>query len=198
MAKIGILAFGSIITDPGVEIEDATERKISQIETDFKIEFARKSQKRADAPTLAVIESGASVMATLFILKDTISCDEAKDILFRRETNNVDKKYTKYKQVDWMEIEESKASNLCDVILYASMTSNIDNPTAKGLAELAIYSAKNKNNHYGKKRRDGIQYLYDVKEMGIRTPLMESYEQEILNMLEVDSLLEAIQKTSLT
>jgi hypothetical protein len=197
MTKIGILAFGSIITDPGSEIEEATDRKFSEIETDFKIEFSRTSEKRAGAPTLAVHEAGSTVLATLFVLNDGISCNEAKNILFRRETNKVGNTESIYRVTNWMEIKESKASNLCDVILYASMIPNIDSPTAKELATLAVKSSKDKSNHSSEKRRDGIQYLYDVKRLGIKTPMMKAYELEILKLLQVETLEEAIQKTSL-
>jgi len=46
MAKLGILAFGSLIDDPGWEIEEAIIARKSGIRTPFAVEFARKSKKR--------------------------------------------------------------------------------------------------------------------------------------------------------
>jgi cation transport regulator ChaC len=52
MSKLGILAFGSLINHPGWEIEEAIIARKSGIRTPFGVEFARKSRKRAGAPTL--------------------------------------------------------------------------------------------------------------------------------------------------
>jgi hypothetical protein len=47
-------------------------------------------------------------------------------------------------------------------------------------------------------RADGIQYLYEAKTMGIKTPLMDQYEAEILHLLNVKSLEAALTKTQKT
>ena len=52
MEKIGILAYGSLIDDPGIEIEPLIKKRIKNIQTPFKIEIARKSTTRGDGPTL--------------------------------------------------------------------------------------------------------------------------------------------------
>jgi cation transport regulator ChaC len=200
MRRIGILAFGSIITNPDTEIEDATEVKVSGITTDFEIEFARKSMSRNDAPTLAVVKhGGASVQGTLFILKENITMMDAKNILFRRETNKVGDTSVNYSTPrEWMEIKQSQVKHpLCEIIIYASMTPNLPNPSSRELAVLAIRSAEKypmKNNV----RADGIQYLYEAKTMGIKTPLMDQYEAEILHLLNVKSLEAALTKTQKT
>lgn len=196
MGKIGILAFGSIINNPDKEIEAATESKINDIITDFKIEFARTSSTRKKAPTLAVVcDGGSFVKGTLIILKENIELGEAKNILLRRECDKVGDKSTIYTgPKNWMEIKESRAYDGCETIIYASMTQNITNPTAKKLAEFAIKSTEEKPHKNGT-RSDGIQYLYDIKAMGITTPLMKEYEEEILIQLRVDSLEMALEKT---
>lgn len=74
------------------------------------------------------------------------------------------------------------------------MKQNIPIPTAKLLAELAISSTKKHPMKNGA-RADGIQYLYNVKKMGIATPLIADYEKEILTQLGVDSLGHALEKT---
>jgi hypothetical protein len=54
MPRIGILAFGSLIGNPGDEIaalEIAAERRHGVL-TPFPVEFARSSTKRGGAPTL--------------------------------------------------------------------------------------------------------------------------------------------------
>jgi len=198
MSNVGILAFGSIITDPKDEIINGTLEIHKNYTTPFKIEFARKSSSRENAPTLAVLESGSSVKGQIFVLKDEISLSEAKNILYRREVNKVGQAdvYIASK-VKWMEIRELEDKTICDLIIYASMSPNIENPSALLLAELAIESAKSLKNHTVQGRRDGIQYLFDVKKMGIKTPLMASYENELCRLLEVLNLEEALQKTSL-
>ena len=197
MGKIGILAYGSVIDKPDKEIEAAMEVGAEiRINTDFKIEFARKSSTRADAPTLAVVtEGGSSVLGKLFILKSEITLQEAKNLLFRRENDKVGALSVVYSEsIDWIKIKEHSPSHGCDKIIYASMKQNIPIPTAKLLAELAISSTKKHPMKNGV-RADGIQYLYNVKKMGIVTPLIADYEKEILSQLRVDSLEQALEKT---
>ena len=43
----------------------------------------------------------------------------------------------------------------------------------------------------GKKGKDGISYLISVKRQGIKTPLMEEYEESILGKLGVETLEDA-------
>jgi hypothetical protein len=197
MAKVGILAFGSVMDHPGEEIEAAVEPGTEiRINTEFKIEFARTSSTRENAPTLAVVEEGGdSVLGKLFVLKKEFTLEMAKNILLRREKDKVGDASVVYSKPEkWMEIKEHSPGHGCEKIIYASMTQNIPNPTAKKLAELAIASAK-KHPMKHNARADGIQYLNDVKKMGIRTPLMQDYENEILVQLGVDSLQKALDKT---
>jgi hypothetical protein len=46
-AKLGILAFGSLIDHPGWEIEEAIVERHGGICTPFAVEFARKSRTRS-------------------------------------------------------------------------------------------------------------------------------------------------------
>lgn len=50
MSTVGILAYGSLIEEPGKEIEPRIIRRINDIETPFPIEFARSSKSRGGAP----------------------------------------------------------------------------------------------------------------------------------------------------
>jgi hypothetical protein len=51
-ASIGIVAFGSLIDNPGREIEAALVGRKLNVRTPFGVEFARSSTKRGGAPTL--------------------------------------------------------------------------------------------------------------------------------------------------
>jgi hypothetical protein len=87
-APVGILAFGSLIADPGSEIEPAIVGRKTGILTPFSVEFARKSLKRGGALTLVPVAVGGSpVLAQILILN--ISEQEAMDRLWRREINKV-------------------------------------------------------------------------------------------------------------
>ena len=89
-AKLGILAYGSLIDDPGDEIKALTAGRITGVETPFNVEFARKSRLRADAPTLIRVEqNGSKVPAAIIVLKPEVAIESAQDILYRRETDRV-------------------------------------------------------------------------------------------------------------
>src|SRR5262249_35569291 len=86
--SVGIIAYGSLISNPGWELESAIVERKKHILTPFKIEFARSSIKRGGAPTLVPVpRGGRQVLA--HILGLSLSEQEAKDRLWRREVNNV-------------------------------------------------------------------------------------------------------------
>ena len=85
---IGILAFGSLMANPGAEIKEATVETKSGIKTPFNVEFARSSNERRGAPTLVPVKDhGAQVQAQIFVVN--VSETEATDRLYRREINRV-------------------------------------------------------------------------------------------------------------
>ncbi len=187
--KIGILAYGSLIEDPGSEIEPLIDSRITDIETPFKIEFSRTSSSRGGAPTLILDNNGSFVNGQILVLKNNISLEEAKDILWRRET----RKEGKYKEIENPPLNKVivvvlKKFKDIDYVLYTKIGANIENPTADKLSTLAIESAKK---DAGKKGKDGISYLISVKNQDIRTPLMSTYEESILQKLNVETLEEA-------
>jgi hypothetical protein len=97
--SIGILAYGSLIVDPGNEIGSLTIGKLDCV-TPFSVEYARLSKKRDFAPTLVPVETGgAPVNAVILLLKPETSLDVAKDILWRRETRQDDlsRRYPEHK-----------------------------------------------------------------------------------------------------
>ncbi len=59
--------------------------------TPFEIEYARSSSGRNGAPTLVPVPDGkgSKVNAKILVLKDEVSLQKAKDILYRREIHKV-------------------------------------------------------------------------------------------------------------
>jgi hypothetical protein len=87
--RYGIFGFGSLISDPGEELTKATGRR-QDLETPFAVEYGRSSNTRGGAPTLVPVKTGgAKVKATVFVPKDSISEQEAENILYRRELHKV-------------------------------------------------------------------------------------------------------------
>ena len=102
----GILAYGSVIADPGKEILDkliSSKGGIIDTFTPFHVEFARSSRTRGGAPTLVPVEEGERVRCKIFVMGDDVCEDEAADILYRREINKVgdkSKTYTESSKTD--------------------------------------------------------------------------------------------------
>ncbi len=87
-ASLGIFAFGSLMDDPGAEIEAALVGRKLNVRTPFGVEFARSSTARGGAPTLVPLEhGGAPVFAQILLV--SVSEQEAKDQLWRREIDRV-------------------------------------------------------------------------------------------------------------
>ncbi len=196
MSKIGILAYGSLIFDPGEEIQSVIDNFIEDVKTPFKVEFLRQSKSRDGAPTLVPVKEGSNygdyVKAKMLVLKSGVSEKEATDMLYRREISKVgndeESDPSKTPGSNTVSICKYKYSEELKTVLYTKIKRNIDTPTAKNLACLAIKSACFKA---GKQRRDGISYLIDVKCSGIKTPLMPEYEKEILRKTNSKTLREA-------
>jgi len=192
--SVGILAYGSLIEDPGVEIEPLIQKRINNIITPFKIEFARSSSTRGGAPTVVpVVEGGSTVSATILVLNEEITIENAQDLLWRRETRKEGsgkhyvhpKTYSPNKMV----VEQIVGFSGLETVLYTKLPGNIDDLCATKLATLAINSAKSSDVDIDK---DGISYLIDIKKQGITTPLIDEYEKEVLKSLNVGSLNEAL------
>ena len=84
---IAILAYGSLITYPGHELESVLDHVIPDVLTPFPVEYARRSQSRAGAPTLVPVPTGcgASVSATVLVMREGIQLQDAMNRLYRRE-----------------------------------------------------------------------------------------------------------------
>jgi cation transport regulator ChaC len=197
--KIGILAYGSLIDNPGNEIQPLIVAKIS-CSTPFKVEYARKSRTRGFAPTLIPTENiGKEVNAVILVLDDDTKMDYAESILWRRETDNINshKKYVEPDRLTVNTVLIKAIKDFCDIetVLYTSIGKNIDgkiNPEI--LCDLAIESIQAEA---GKNRKDGIRYLLNNKRNGIETEFSEQYEKLILSKTETKSLEEAITKMDL-
>lgn len=196
MSCVGILAYGSLIEEPGKEIEPIIRERKEMVETPFAIEFARSSSTRDGAPTVVPVEyGGGRVHATILVLDVNVKLEEAQDLLWRRETRNeyTGKHYTPSFTPNPNRMLVVKLVNFTglDVVLYTKLGANIAKPNAVKLADLAIKSAKAEAGRTG---RDGISYLLSVKRQGISTPLMQGYESEILRKTATSNLEDALSR----
>jgi hypothetical protein len=188
--SIGILAYGSLIDDPGPEIASATTKTTRDVLTPFPIEFARSSKTRGGAPTLVPVErGGARVSAVIY----GVGTNErlAADILYRREIHKVGSARTYVEPAsgrsDVVRVERCLNFAGYDLVLSTRIDGNIDPLTPVHLAKLAIASARSCADG-----KDGISYLMAAKRNGIVTALSDSYENEILALLGVHDLTEAL------
>jgi hypothetical protein len=198
--KIGILAFGSIIDNPGEEIIDFQLDRIN-CETPFKVEFARISSSRSNAPTLMPVNDnskGRKVKAVIFVLNsDKIILEQAKSVLWRRECHKIDKSetYKERKTPSSKNVLIKEWDNFLNVdkVIYTSfiLQEEYKDLTPNKLADFAIQSILSKA---GGEKKDGIRYLLSAKNNGIQTELSDEYEKFILDKTETKSLSEAIEK----
>jgi hypothetical protein len=185
---VGILAFGSLIEDPGPELAPHIMRRVEGVETPFAVEFARSSRTRDGAPTLVPVASGgAPIGATVLFLDDGVDERTGRDLLYRRETWRIgDPAAEPDPPVAW--IHALRAFAGLEVCLYTALEPNIEPLTAARLAELALQSARQPA---GELKRDGTSYLAEQKRRGIETPLMHDYEAEVLARTASSDLAEA-------
>ncbi|MBY2918467.1 hypothetical protein HF206_30865 [Rhizobium leguminosarum] len=187
---VGILAYGSLIGDPGKELLQAIVERIRCV-TPFPVEFARSSQSRKGAPTLVPFDNGARVAAEILVLN--ISADTATDRLYRRELHAVgtEKVYRVPAVTSSNTVTVEKLENFHGVrtVLFTKIGANIAAPNPGNLAALAIASAKELSDG-----RDGISYLLAAMAAGIETPLSPKYRDEILRLTDTEDLPSALKK----
>jgi hypothetical protein len=194
--RIAILAYGSLIEDPGKEIAGATAYRLTrEIMTPFNVEFARSSGTREGAPTLVpVTNGGAHIRAQLLVLRDEVSEQSAKDMLWRRETGRTGPAPEDVESADaapnQVRIRRLSDFNGISVVLYTQIAPNIQPLTPQHLAELALSSACSPKIAEG---RDGISYLMSALRNGICTPFSGEYEQEIKRHSHAHNLAEALE-----
>lgn len=191
--NIGILAYGSLITDPGNEILQETKTIIKEVETPFCVEYARKSRTRENAPTLVPVPDGigSPVVGVIFVLKENVIESDAINYLYRREIHRVSsgKTYDQKEQSEKpKELLIRSLENFYGIskVIYTCLKPNFEEilspclseeEKAKWLAEAATKSITSKTYE---DKTDGIWYLHQNIQAGIITPLTEPYKNEIL------------------
>ena len=188
--NIGILAYGSLISDPGKEIEPLIVKRV-ETKTPFTVEFARLSRKRGNAPTLVPYNPGVRVRAGLLILRSDVTIDEARDLLWRRECDQIGtgKPYPAGNEPNSVCVREIENFFGFRNVLYTDFQSagKLREVTPKQLAECAIASVA--NTEQGK---DGISYLIQVTNSGVETRLTEQYAASVLELTGTTTLSEAL------
>jgi hypothetical protein len=179
--EVGILAYGSLIGDPGPELSPVVTDRIP-CRTPFNIEFARSSDSRSGAPTLVPYPSGSPVEATILVVQ--LSVEEATHRLYRREMHNFSptKRYVEpaVDATGKVRVRTLTAFHGVSSVLYTDLDANIAAPSAIELARLAIKSVRTAKEE--KLGDNGIAYLRDAISHGIRTPLTASYERKLLDL----------------
>lgn len=195
VTRLAILAYGSLINDPGDEVNAVVDNVINRVTTPFKVEFARSSRTRGEAPTLIPVESGgAHVQGSLLVLRTDVPIEEARSKLWRRETGRIGTGY-QYVTPDpvgqnSVVVQEHEDLGGVDLVLSTWISSNITPLTADKLADLAISSAATEAGIQG---RDGISYLINATRAGIRAPLTDPYRDAILDRTNTANLEDARQ-----
>jgi hypothetical protein len=191
-----LLAYGSLLWDPGSELEDVLDlaSPVRDVKTRFAVEFARSSTRtRGGGPTLVPVETGgAQVLGAIFPFRERLPVNEAQTLVWRRETPHSNGRYDRLRNADlpdkvFVDVHEGLHDEF-DVVLVVRIRPNIEPLNGDELARRAIQSARTAS---GQDRKDGISYLIGAKGFGIETPLRSDYESAILRRLDVTSLEEA-------
>ena len=186
---VGILAYGSLIANPGDEILAVRTQVVTDLSTPFPVEYARTSTGRGGAPTLVPFDDGGAVQSQLFIVD--CSVEDATDRIFRREIDKVGsgRQYTPSDNPGPNTVIVSRIDNFLniEVVLYTRIEPTIPDPTPATLAVLAIDSVARTDSG-----RDGITYLMDAINAGISTPLTDDYAAEIMRRTGTGTLEEAL------
>lgn len=199
--SIGILAYGSLISEPGAELKKVIARRMSAgILTPFPVEFERSSSSRKGGPTLVPVDKGSRVRAMILVLQDHVTMAQAKDMLWRRETRNSTGNYVQpvHSTVNTVFVKEVEQFHGVGSVLYTSIGANITEVSPEKLAALAIESAKSIAVGELKAGLDGITYLRDAMNSGIKTDLTDAYCALILEKTGSADLDEAIAKMTTT
>lgn len=190
--KIGILAFGSLIDDPGEEIANVIFGDSITVETPFPVEYGRFSLRRGGAPTLVPHACGGSVTARILPLTFDCSKQFAMDILWRREirSSNSSRKYSPGTGANAVLVKVWRDFHDFDEVFYTDFNKEgkCFDLTAGKLASAAIESVGRAN-----PGKDGITYLLNNIRNGIITPLTLEYEASVLSMTGAASLEEALE-----
>jgi len=189
---IAILAYGSLIDDPGPEFI-ITDRLSAT--TPFPVEYARSSSKRRGGPTLVPVDEGLTVSARLLVLTPSTTITEAKNMLWRRETGNKSGIYNPPNPPTQNTVVIEVLSEFSGVatVLFTRIATNVTPLTPDRLAKLAIQSAQDRKPPRLARTENGISYLQRAKNAGVITRLTDDYEAAILRQTGGTSLEHAIQ-----
>lgn len=187
---IGILAYGSLIADPGVEIHPLVVARIETV-TPFSVEYARFSATRGGAPTAVPHVSGHPVKAEVLVLADVTSLCEARSLLWRRETRKEGsgKDYRESQNANAMVVRDLPGFCGLAHVLYTDFNpeGKIADPDPGTLARAAIDSVG-----HAEPGKDGISYLIGLLEAGVETALTSRYAAEILSQTGACDLVHAL------
>jgi hypothetical protein len=184
---VGILAFGSLINDPGPELQPKIVVRVKTT-TPFPVEYGRYSGKtRGGAPTLVPHQAGGPVEAEILILDDSVNSADAADMLWRRETRKVGsrERYVEGTTANSVLVKHFMDSPCVEDVLYTDFhaAGKVDRLSVDQLATRAIQSVGSAD-----EGMDGISYLVGNLASGIETPLTEAYKAAILSQTKAESL----------
>jgi hypothetical protein len=190
--QVGILAYGSLIADPGIEIGPLIGRRIETL-TPFPVEFARISSTRGGAPTAVPHASGKQVKAEVLVLVDNIAFAEAHNLLWRRETRNEGSARTYRERAQPSSVIVRDLPGFCGLehVLFTDFNpqGKIAEPHPSMLADAAIASVGR-----AAPGKDGISYLISLLQAGIETALTSRYVAEILSRTGTNDLESALRR----
>lgn len=195
---IGILAYGSLLANPGWELERRLAETILDLWTPFPVEYARKSSTRSGAPTLAPVPPGCGgpAKAAILVMKKFSHKDAIQNYLYRRELHTVGDRSKIYdheaqlRKRNAIRIETLRVFHGLDMVYYAVFPANFveildSGQTAKEkaqlLAQAAIHSLTAET--YPQKL-DGIQYLMNNIVANIQTALTGLYSEAICTLAD--------------
>ena len=176
--SVGILAYGSLMADPGVEIDPLIARRFETL-TLFAVEFGRLSATRGGAPTVVPHTSGKRVKAEVLVLIEGVASDEARNLLWRRETRNEGstRVYRESARPNAVIVRDLPGVGGLAHVLYTDFNpeGKIADPNPTSLADAAIASVGR-----AAPGKDGISYLMCLLDAGVETELTSRYVAEIL------------------
>ena len=186
---VGILAYGSLVSDPGREMHPVVMRRIPTM-TPFPVEYGRLSTTRGGAPTIVPCSFGNPVRAEIFMLCESVSLDEAKDLLWRRETHQEGsgRRYSEGTTPNAVVIRDKLGFCGLAHVLYTDFNpeGKLGKPEPKALAEAAINSVA-----LARTGKDGISYLMNLLDRGVETAITPHYKDHILALTGAASLASA-------
>jgi len=168
--QIAIMAYGSVIDDPGPAIEPlVVERR--RCRTPFPVEFARASVRWGGGPVVVPSPRGGPVDGFLLLLSPDVGLGAAVELLRQREGLPGGRGV----------IEVAQPGEL--MIIAASLPLNLrpEDMTPTALARRAAASVV-----HGP--RNGVAYLRRVLDSGVRTPLTAAYVEALLELTGASSI----------